>query len=750
VDQITAAYFYNVQAVVPVGSDPFGVAVDPANKEVFVTNMGSDNVSIINGTSQLPVGNVTVQSHPEGIVFDPIDNALFVADNGSDDVSVISVATLSVVANVAVGTTPAGVAWDNASDRVFVTNRASDNVSVISGATDRVLASVPVGSDPFGIADDNSTGRLYVANEGSNNVSVLSADPAAVNATVPIATDFFQPPPHLEDVAYDSIHQMIWVTAGLTVVVIDAAAARAVDEVAFDPSGIAFDPQNDTICETNSVNTTSGCFVYGGSGAYGSFNRDPVVTFSEQGLPAGVGWNVTMGSAGAAVTQDSSAGSIVFGVDAGVIAEEGCPCGYSYPYVATSVVIGGPPQTIAGNVTNDSMGSENESVLISFATQGEYPVAFRETGLPPSINWGVNLSGSFSWAASGSPVTFGAANGSYNFTLGGPAGYRAAPSFGSVTVNGTNVTEIIVFTQLAAAFPVVFLEYGLPAGDGWELQIGNLTMSAVVSSNQGTPQATGRALEFELPNGTYSPEIWSPSGYYGLPYFVNVTVAGVGQNLTIEFAKQFTVAFTEHGLPGGSNWSITYFGWPENVTVPFAGPSTVDFFVLNGTWTFEVRAPRGFLADPSSGSVTVAGSDVNRSIQFERTPETYSVVFNETGLPNGTSWSVTLNGTSVSGVGNLSFPGVVNGTYNFAVPDFNGYVPVPTNGSVVVGGSSTHRTIGFQQQICCEGPPPHSTAPSTFLGLPPVDGYALLAGLISLVVLGVLVYLVRRRRDREP
>ena len=50
-----------VTATIPVGADPFGVAVDPAAGTVYVTNDGGDTVSVIDVatrtvTATIPVG----------------------------------------------------------------------------------------------------------------------------------------------------------------------------------------------------------------------------------------------------------------------------------------------------------------------------------------------------------------------------------------------------------------------------------------------------------------------------------------------------------------------------------------------------------------------------------------------------------------------------------------------------------------------------------------------------------------------
>ena len=77
----------------------------------------------------------------------------YITNTGSNSVSVIDTATNTVVATVAVGFAPLGVAVNPAGTRVYVANNGSNNVSVIDTATNTVAATVAVGFSPdaFGL-----------------------------------------------------------------------------------------------------------------------------------------------------------------------------------------------------------------------------------------------------------------------------------------------------------------------------------------------------------------------------------------------------------------------------------------------------------------------------------------------------------------------------------------------------------------------------------------------------------------------
>jgi len=82
-------------------------------------------------------------------------------------------------------------------------------------------------------------------------------------------------------------------------------------------------------------------------------------------------------------------------------------------------------------------------------------------------------------------------------------------------------------------------------------------------------------------------------------------------------------------------------------------------------------------------------------IQLRSFSAYYPVVFNENGLSNRTSWSVTMNGTTLTS----EHPDITfsepNGTYSFTVGSPQGYSASPSSGTIKVGGAETHQTILF-------------------------------------------------------
>lgn len=208
---------------VNVGSGPQLDAYDPVNHYVYVPNLGSQNLSILNGCSIVatvtfpnvygasvgpsaaafnPTNNwvyVTAwATHGQGVVFvvsgtklvktlknstfvspsaiafDPGSALMVVANSGDDSITVISNTTVAGTATVGC---PTSFAFDPARYRFLVTRCYPDGVTSMLArhplnTTDYV--NITVGSDPDSVAYDYANSYDYVTNMGGNNVSVIS------------------------------------------------------------------------------------------------------------------------------------------------------------------------------------------------------------------------------------------------------------------------------------------------------------------------------------------------------------------------------------------------------------------------------------------------------------------------------------------------------------------------------------------------------------------------------------------------
>src|SRR5439155_15936992 len=98
---------------IPVGTGPRTPAFNPQNKDVYVTNEGSNpgTVSVINSGSHTVTSTIPVGTNPEGAAFAPGDLDMYFSNLGSGDVYAFDIENDvdTLVAQIPVGSNPAGV-----------------------------------------------------------------------------------------------------------------------------------------------------------------------------------------------------------------------------------------------------------------------------------------------------------------------------------------------------------------------------------------------------------------------------------------------------------------------------------------------------------------------------------------------------------------------------------------------------------------------------------------------------------------
>lgn len=199
VSVVNAATDATVGSPIAVGNLPYGVATSPDGSHVYVTNSGSNSVSVIDAATNSVVATVNVGTSPYGVAISPDGKHVYVANacgtsascSGAlqGTVSVIDAATNTVAATITVGQYPVGVAVSLDSGRVYVSNNGSSTVSVIDAATDTVIATVPIAACPDGLTVSPDGRRVFVATGSSPTSLYFCGAGIGTLSTIDTATD---------------------------------------------------------------------------------------------------------------------------------------------------------------------------------------------------------------------------------------------------------------------------------------------------------------------------------------------------------------------------------------------------------------------------------------------------------------------------------------------------------------------------------------------------------------------------------
>ena len=94
----------------------------------------------------------------------------------------------------------------------------------------------------------------------------------------------------------------------------------------------------------------------------------------------------------------------------------------------------------------------------------------------------------------------------------------------------------------------------------------------------------------------------------------------------------------------------------------------------NGSYSYTIQTLNKVYSPSYTNSFTVNGNHVPETIAFSKV--TYVVKFTESGLPSGTSWSVTFNGT-----------------YFYSIGSASGYMVSPPSANITVNGKNVRQSI---------------------------------------------------------
>lgn len=135
------------------GHHPYAITSGADGHAAFVTNLGSDTVSVLDLTGPEPTvqKTITVGTHPNKAITSPDRHDLYVADGDSDQVSIID-----TVSNAVTGTI---------------------NLAPYPGA--------PPGNNPDDLALSPDGGVLYVAEAGTNDIAVVELPSGRVTGRIP-------------------------------------------------------------------------------------------------------------------------------------------------------------------------------------------------------------------------------------------------------------------------------------------------------------------------------------------------------------------------------------------------------------------------------------------------------------------------------------------------------------------------------------------------------------------------------------
>jgi hypothetical protein len=629
----------------------------------------TSSVTTSSGTTSIAFASEANGTYAYSIADNPGYHQSTIAYSGSESVSGAPLAVSVTYGAVTYGVTfsqsglPSGLTW------TVTFNSVTQSLTTSGGTDTLTFASVANGTYSYQIADNPGYHQSTVPYSGTESVNGGALAVSVTYGQVSYGVNFEESglPSGLSwSVTFNAVTQSLTTSGGTDTL---SFASEPNGSYAYSIADNAGYHQS-TIAYSGSVSVTGGSLTE--SLVYTQVTY--AVSFAQSGLPSGLTWSVTVNGVTSSLTTSGGTDTLTFASE---------PNGsYSYSiadnagYHQSTIAYSGSISVAGGPVA--------ESVTY---VQVTYGVSFSESGLPAGLSWSVTVNGGTqSVTTNGGTDTLSFAaepNGSYTYTIASNPGYSQStlPYSGSLSVSGAAVAEAVTYAQVT--YGVSFSETGLPSGLSWSVTFNAVTQSLTTTSGTNT-------LTFaNAPNGSYSYSIADNAGYHqnSVAYSGTESVNGAALSVSMSYSQvTYSVTFTESGLPASTLWSVSIGAQTSSSTT-----TTNVLTEPNGTYTYTVGIVSGYRTT-HTGSVGVSGANAAVALPF--TQVTYSVTFKESGLPGGTSWSVTIGSTTLSSVTTKIVFTLPNGTYAWSVANVANYSRT-ASGSVTVPGTGVTVTEKF-------------------------------------------------------
>ena len=534
---------------------------------------------------------------------------------------------------------PFGVSYDSNNGNLYVADFGTNNTTVIDGSNNSIIKTIPVADAPTGIAVNSSSGNVYVTSyEYFGNVSLINGNTNTVVKTIPVGNG-------PDGIAFDSSNGYVYVgnMGGSSISVINGSTNTVVKTIPVGngPDGIAFDSSNGYVYVADS--SSNNVSVINGS-----------TNTVEKTIPVGNGPD--------GIAFDSSNANVYV---SNYISSNISVINGSTNSVVKTIPVGTGPYGIAFDSSNGNLYvTDAYSGMVSIIATtpiSEYTVTFKESGLPASTPWAVDLNGTLK-SSTNSTISFLEPNGTYGFNVQPIAGYSVTPQNGNVIVDNSSTSNSITFSQTSTQ-PPVWAFVGAYA---------NYSLTMVYKGTSANVNLTVEAIAVNISNDTVElqtivqPPSYNVSGTIVYDKWTNYNI-WLGRGL---------ISQLNNGSFNGSSqgFSSSNISTSVKVITPAGTFLTDEIYGVQNVMTlnlyFEMYS--GILVNDhmtnSTGSFNAVLTSTNIP-EGNSSLSNYNTTFTESGLPAGTSWYVNLsNGMHSGSITGSSYTfQLSNGTYSYNI-----------------------------------------------------------------------------------
>jgi len=168
---------------VPTGRFPHNIALDEEKHLIFISNMGEDNISVIDYINNKEIKRIKVDKTPIKINISKNKKYLYVCMShlGYDkkgDVGIIELKTLELINKIQVGLSPVDLYEED--DNLYVSNLCDGSISIVNLKELKEKNKITIGGMPRGIVKDKE--NIFVGDYLNGTLNVINIENKKVKA----------------------------------------------------------------------------------------------------------------------------------------------------------------------------------------------------------------------------------------------------------------------------------------------------------------------------------------------------------------------------------------------------------------------------------------------------------------------------------------------------------------------------------------------------------------------------------------
>jgi YVTN family beta-propeller protein len=161
------------------------------NPLVFVANYETGKMHVINASTLAQLDNSDSGYHPVALAVSPDGAKVYVSNEGSQTISIYTVATGNFENTFQVGASPGALAISPDGGRLFALLENDDEIAVFDLENLSRIDTVPTGDNPVALAFSPDNSALYASSFGDNSICIYDPD----NLAAPYGTITLAGPP---------------------------------------------------------------------------------------------------------------------------------------------------------------------------------------------------------------------------------------------------------------------------------------------------------------------------------------------------------------------------------------------------------------------------------------------------------------------------------------------------------------------------------------------------------------------------